>query len=55
MLASTRAGGIAWGPDGSTKDTKCVIPDNSYAPVYEETIKFLKRKVLWNQLHKHRC
>ena len=44
MPALIRAGGIAWGPDGSTKDTKCVIPDNSYAPVYEETIKFFKEK-----------
>ena len=44
MPALIRAGGIAWGPDGSTKDTKCVIPDNSYAPVYEEIIKFFKEK-----------
>jgi isocitrate dehydrogenase len=44
MPALIRAGGIAWSPDGSTKDTKCVIPDNSYAPVYEETIKFFKEK-----------
>ncbi|NCX71380.1 MAG: NADP-dependent isocitrate dehydrogenase, partial [Rhodobacteraceae bacterium] len=44
MPALIRAGGIAWAPDGSTKDTKCVIPDNSYAPVYEETIKFFKEK-----------
>ena len=44
MPALIIAGGIAWCPDGSTKDTKCVIPDNSYAPVYEETIKFFKEK-----------
>ena len=25
MPALIRAGGIAWGPDGSTKDTKCII------------------------------
>ena len=44
MPALIRAGGIAWGPDGSTKDTKCIIPDNSYAPVYEEAINFFKEK-----------
>ena len=46
MPALIRAGGIAWGPDGTTKDTKCIIPDNSYAPVYEEAINFLRKKVL---------
>ena len=44
MPALIRAGGIAWGPDGSTKDTKCIIPDNSYAPVYQEAINFFKEK-----------
>ena len=44
MPALIRAGGIAWGPDGSAKDTKCIIPDNSYAPVYEEAINFFKEK-----------
>lgn len=44
MPALIRAGGIAWGPDGTTKDTKCIIPDNSYAPVYEEAINFFKEK-----------
>ena len=42
MPALIRAGGKAWGPDGTTKDTKCIIPDNSYAPVYEEAINFFK-------------
>ena len=44
MPALIKAGGIAWGPDGTTKDTKCIIPDNSYAPVYEEAINFFKEK-----------
>ena len=44
MPALIRAGGIAWGPDGTTKDTKCIIPDKSYAPVYEEAISFFKEK-----------
>ena len=42
MPALIRAGGKGWGPDGKPHDTKCVIPDNSYAPVYDETIKFCK-------------
>ena len=42
MPALIRAGGKGWGPDGSEQDCKCVIPDNSYAPVYEEAINFFK-------------
>ncbi len=42
MPALIRAGGKGWGPDGKEHDTKCVIPDNSYAPVYDETVKFCK-------------
>ncbi len=42
MPALIRAGGKGWGPDGKEHDTNCVIPDNSYAPVYEESIKFFK-------------
>ncbi|HUS95576.1 MAG TPA: NADP-dependent isocitrate dehydrogenase, partial [Hyphomicrobiaceae bacterium] len=42
MPALIRAGGKGWGPDGEEHDTKCVIPDNSYAPVYDETVKFCK-------------
>ena len=42
MPALIRAGGKGWGPDGTEADTVCVIPDNSYAPVYDEAIKFFK-------------
>ncbi|WP_299847230.1 NADP-dependent isocitrate dehydrogenase [uncultured Roseovarius sp.] len=42
MPALIRAGGKGWGPDGNEADTVCVIPDNSYAPVYDEAIKFFK-------------
>ncbi|NRB33853.1 MAG: NADP-dependent isocitrate dehydrogenase [Rhodobacteraceae bacterium] len=42
MPALIRAGGKGWGPDGKEADSNCVIPDNSYAPVYDETIKFFK-------------
>lgn len=42
MPALIRAGGKGWGPDGKESDANCVIPDNSYAPVYDETVKFFK-------------
>jgi isocitrate dehydrogenase len=42
MPAVIRAGGIGWGPDGKAAPTKCCIPDNCYAPVYDETIEYFK-------------
>ena len=42
MPALIRAGGKGWGPDGKEHDAVCVIPDNSYAPVYDETIRYFK-------------
>lgn len=42
MPAAIRAGGIMWGPDGKEHDTVAVIPDRSYAGVYQETIAFCK-------------
>ncbi len=42
MPAAIRASGQMWGPDGKQKDTKFVIPDRSYAGVYQATIEFCK-------------
>ena len=42
MPALIRAGGKGWGPDGKESDTTCLIPDNSYAAVYDESIEFFK-------------
>ena len=42
MPALIRGGGKGWGPDGQEHDANCVIPDSSYAPVYDETIRFFK-------------
>jgi len=42
MPAVIKAGGIGWGPDGAPANTKCCIPDNCYAPVYDETVEFFK-------------
>src|SRR5262245_6057556 len=38
-----RDSGKMWGPDGKLADTKCVIPDSSYAPVYQEVVEFCKK------------
>ncbi len=42
MPAAIRASGQMWGPDGKQKDAKYVIPDRSYAGVYQATIEFCK-------------
>jgi isocitrate dehydrogenase len=38
-----RDSGKMWGPDGKAYDAKCVIPDSSYAPVYQEVVSFCKK------------
>ncbi len=38
-----RDSGKMWGPDGKAHDTKAVIPDASYAPVYQEVVEFCKK------------
>ncbi|WP_289035863.1 NADP-dependent isocitrate dehydrogenase [uncultured Roseibium sp.] len=43
MPALIRAGGKGWGPDGKEADTKCVIPDSSYAGVYDAVVEFCKK------------
>ena len=40
--ALIRAGGKGWGPDGNAADTNCVIPDSSYAPIYDESVAYFK-------------
>ncbi len=42
MPALIRAGGKGWGPDGKEADTNCVIPDSSYAAVYDASIEDCK-------------
>jgi len=48
MPALISSGGKGWGPDGNPHDATCVIPDSSYAPVYDETIKFFKENGKFN-------
>lgn len=42
MPAMIRNSGQMWGPDGKSTDTKAVIPDSTYATIYQETIDFCK-------------
>ncbi|MGB1320669.1 MAG: NADP-dependent isocitrate dehydrogenase [Vibrio gallaecicus] len=42
MPAMLRSSGQMWGPDGKQKDTKAMIPDRSYASVYQAVIDFCK-------------
>ncbi|MCP3661629.1 MAG: NADP-dependent isocitrate dehydrogenase [Gammaproteobacteria bacterium] len=38
MPAAIRASGQMWDPDGKQCDTKFIIPDHSYAPLYQATV-----------------
>jgi isocitrate dehydrogenase len=38
MPAMIRNGGKMWGPDGETRDCKAVIPESSYAGIYQAVI-----------------
>ncbi|MBB6612798.1 NADP-dependent isocitrate dehydrogenase [Pontibacter sp. Tf4] len=42
MPAAIRSSGQMWGPDGKLHDTKAIIPDRSYAQIYQEVIQFCK-------------
>ena len=42
MPAMIRIGGKMWGPDGRPKDTKAVIPESTFARIYQEVINFCK-------------
>lgn len=43
MPAMIRESGKMWDKDGKTQDTKAVIPDSSYAGVYQVVIDFCKK------------
>jgi isocitrate dehydrogenase len=42
MPAMIRNSGHMWGPDGKPKDTKAVMPESTYARIYQEMINFCK-------------
>jgi isocitrate dehydrogenase len=43
MPAMIRNSGKMWGADGQPHDTKAVIPDSSYADLYQETIEHCRK------------
>lgn len=48
MPAAIRSSGQTWGPDGTMADTKFVIPDRSYASVYQTVIDDCKANGAFN-------
>jgi isocitrate dehydrogenase len=42
MPAMIRAGGVMWGPDGKMYETKAVLPESTFARIYQEVINFCK-------------
>ena len=42
MPAMIRAGGKMWGADGKQYDAKCVMPESTFARIYQEMINFCK-------------
>jgi isocitrate dehydrogenase len=42
MPAMIRIGGKMWGADGKPEDTKAVIPESTFARIYQEIINFCK-------------
>jgi len=48
MPAYIRSSGKMWGPEGKPKDTKFIIPDTSYAGLYQEIIENCKKHGAFN-------
>ncbi|MCW9020448.1 MAG: NADP-dependent isocitrate dehydrogenase, partial [Flavobacteriales bacterium] len=48
MPAYIRNSGKMWGPDGNAKDTKFIIPDTSYAGLYQVVIDDCKKNGAYN-------
>ncbi len=42
MAAAIRTSGKMWGPDGKEHDTLAIIPDSSYAGIYQSAIDFCR-------------
>ncbi len=49
MPVIVRDSGKMWGPDGKLKDTKAMIPDRSYAGVYQVVLDFCKKHGAFDQ------
>ena len=44
MPAMIKSSGKMWNKNGELKDTKVIIPDSTYASIYQATIDFCKQK-----------
>lgn len=48
MPAALRASGMMWGPDGTQKETKFMIPDRNYAGVFSAVVDFCRENGAFN-------
>lgn len=48
MPAAIRASGQMWNKDGKQQDTNFLVPDRSYAGVFQETVDFCKKNGAFN-------
>ena len=48
MAAALRGGGKMWGPDGKEYDMKAMIPDRSYAGIYQAVVDFCRENGAFN-------
>ncbi len=48
MAAALRVGGKMWGPDGKEYDMKAMIPDRSYAGIYQAVVDFCREHGAFN-------
>ena len=48
MAAALRTSGKMWGPDGKEHDMKAIIPDRSYAGIYQAVVDFCRENGEFN-------
>ena len=48
MAAAIRTSGKMWGPDGKEQDMKAIIPDRSYAGIYQAVVDFCRENGEFN-------
>ena len=48
MAAAIRTSGKMWGPDGKEQDMKAIIPDRSYAGIYQAIVDFCRENGEFN-------
>ena len=51
MPAMIRNGGKMWDANGQTADTKAVMPESTYARIYQEMINFCKTNGAFRSNH----